>query len=46
MSKRFADLDELEAWLNSPERSECEIEYIVQEGTLYIVMFHPLPKAA
>jgi antibiotic biosynthesis monooxygenase (ABM) superfamily enzyme len=46
MSKRFTDLDELQAWLQSPERGDYEIEYIVREGTRYLVLFHPLPKAA
>jgi len=46
MSKRFSSLQSLQAWLNGPERGECEIEYIVKQGPYYIVLFHPIRNAA
>lgn len=46
MSKLFATLEELQAWLNSPDRGEYQIEYIIKEGSAYIVMLHPIRKAA
>jgi len=46
MSKRFATLEELQAWLNSADRGEYQIEYIIKEGSVFIVMLHPIRKAA
>ncbi|HXK62057.1 MAG TPA: hypothetical protein PLP42_19400 [Acidobacteriota bacterium] len=46
MSKRFATLEELQAWLNSRERGEYQIEYIIREGGVFIVMLHPIRKVA
>ena len=46
MSKRFYNLESLQAWLNGPERGEYEIEYILREGSNYVVMIHPIRKAA
>jgi hypothetical protein len=46
MCKRFPNLEALATWLNGPERGEFEIEYIVREGSLYLVMIHPVRKAA
>lgn len=46
MSKRFATLEELQAWLNSADRGEYQIEYIIKEGDTFIVMLHPLRQAA
>ncbi|MFB3905968.1 MAG: hypothetical protein ACE15E_21185 [Acidobacteriota bacterium] len=46
MSKVFATLEELEAWLNSADRGEYQIEYIIKEGAMFIVMLHPIRQAA
>jgi len=46
MSKRFATLEELQAWLNSADRGEYQIDYIIREGAAFIVMLHPIRKAA
>ncbi len=46
MSKRFATLEELQVWLNSADRGEYQIEYIIKEGSTFIVMVHPVRKAA
>ncbi len=46
MSKFFATLEELQAWLTSADRGEYQIEYIVKEGSTFIVMIHPIRKAA
>ena len=46
MGKFFATLEELQAWLNSTDRGEYQIEYIVREGSTFIVMVHPIRKAA
>ena len=46
MSKRFPSLQSLQAWLNGPERGEYEIEYIVKDGSYYVVLIHPMRNAA
>ena len=46
MSKRFPSLQSLQAWLNGPERGEYEIEYIVKDGSYYVVLIHPIRNAA
>ncbi len=46
MSKLFATLEELQAWLASADRGEYQIEYIIKEGSTFIVMIHPIRKAA
>jgi hypothetical protein len=46
MSKLFATLEELQAWLNSADRGEYQIEYIVREESAFIVMVHPIIRKA
>jgi len=46
MSKRFTTLEELHNWLNSRERGEYQIEYIIKEDGVFIVMIHPILKVA
>jgi hypothetical protein len=46
MSKRFATLEELQGWLRSADRGEYQIEYIIREGSDFVVMLHPIMKAA
>jgi hypothetical protein len=46
MSKRFATLEALQEWLRSAERGEYQIEYIVKDGSDFVVMLHPIMKAA